>query len=201
VRTGCTATAACCPPTSATAARCPHAFTTAPGTTCTSRQELSTLSATLSSSLPGGNLRQWLKPDLPGGWYPRLRVFGPSSQGADPSVSLMPSLQPPDLGQDWAPANLPTVFLRSLSVYDMRDYGLFAPTWRSSCRSPGTPSRCLPWGGKIPGNYGRLSTPACATLASHEICATQLRGPHFLPGSSWWHAGQIQLRTHWAVVG
>jgi hypothetical protein len=35
-------------------------------------QELSMLSATLSSSLPGGNLRQWLKPDLPGGWYPRL---------------------------------------------------------------------------------------------------------------------------------
>jgi hypothetical protein len=180
VRTGCTATAARCPPT----------CTTAPGTTCTSRQELSTLSATLSSSLPGGNLRQWLKPDLPGGWYPRLRVFGQSSLGADPSVSLMPSLQPPDLGQDWAPANLlPTVFLRSLSVLDMRDYSTSQPGifYKLPVARDAVTIAMSAMGEEIPGNYGRLSTPAYAS---------QPRGTHFRPGSSWWHAGQTQLSEH-----
>ena len=114
-------------------------------------------------------MRQWLKPDLPGGRYPRLRVFGPSSSH---------SLQPPDLGQDWAPANLlPTVFLRSLTVLDMRDYGTSQPGifYKLPVARDAVTIAMSAMGEEIPGNYGRLSTPACAT---------QLRGPHFLPGSS-----------------
>jgi hypothetical protein len=110
-------------------------------------QELSKLSATPSSSFSGGNNRQWLHTDQPGGRYPWLRVFATTSS----------PLQPPDLGLDCAPTNaLPTVFLLSLSVYNIGDFGLSdfllpAPNyglWISSCRSPGapSPSRCLPWG-------------------------------------------------------
>jgi hypothetical protein len=138
-------------------------------------QRLSMLSATLSSSLPGGNLRQWLKPDLPGGRYPRLRVFGPSSRH---------SLQPPDLGQDWAPANLlPTVFLRSLSVLDMRDYGTSQPSifYKLPVARDAVTIAMSAMGEEIPGNYGRLSTPACATaLASH---AARTSGPALAGGT------------------
>jgi hypothetical protein len=132
-----------------------------------SRQELSTLSATLSSSLPGGNMRQWLKPDLPGGRYPRLRVFGPSSSH---------SLQPPDLrsrlGSRQTLSNrLPPV---PVGLRHARLQHIPAKQASTSCRSPGTPSpsRCLPWGKRYLGTTEDY--PPLPALSSH---AARTSGP------------------------
>jgi hypothetical protein len=162
-------------------------------------QELSKLSATPSSSLPGENSRQWLHNDQPG-----VGGDGGGGGGVSPVSSNWTKHQIPSTSRPrsrlGSANSLSAVFLLSLSVYDIGDIGLFDSSLpascyglrRTSCRSPGTPSPSL-W--CILGNYGRRSQPWLRQLAR----CTQPALPVWLQLGA--RRPDPAVTTHWAVVG
>ena len=103
---------------------------------------------------------------------------GDHPTGADDKAPYRRLLQPPALGQDCARAPydryLPSAADDIARTTDCLPPSCRPPTWTSDCSTPScrSPSRCLAWGGDIPGNTE--DDTACAHLP--------VRGHHFLSG-------------------
>ena len=130
---------------------------------CGQCEKVNTLSAILTSALPGGD--------------------HPNTDPASQDRRLLP---PPALGQDCARAPydryLPSAADDIARTTDCLPPSCRPPTWTSDCSTPScrSPSRCLAWGGGHTWEYGRR----------YCLCALASARP---PLPVWSHAGHTQL--------